>query len=216
MVVVRNQEDYKLNRFIFQLGGASVDTHMDRKIYWSMLCRTGEPTEAQIKAVQEKVMNLLENMVLGQWQIANTQIQKSWPGAEREYMICINAVPVLNRIPAVYGQENAAQSEDYVGAYALTQATFLMSANGDVINVEIDSPIEVKAVLNENMATLSFDELVERAQQHLSFSDCGELRRVGGHGIHVREGKARTNHLLCGHRQDGIRPEQSVGKGYYR
>lgn len=171
MVISNDQGDYKLNRILIQLGGASVDPHINRKIYWSKLCRTGEPTKEQIQAAQEKVMALLEEMDLGQWQIANTEIQVDWPGAEKQYVLQINAVPVLNGIPAIYGQENIAQSEDYTGAYVLTQATFLMSANGDLLNMELDSPIEVKSVLNENVATLTLAQLLERAQQHLSLSD---------------------------------------------
>lgn len=171
MVIARDQEDYKLNRFSIQLGGASVDTYTDRMIYWSKLCRTGEPTQEQMQAAQDKVMELLKKMDLGQWQIADTQVEVDTMGAEPEYLLRIIAVPLLNGIPAIYGQENVAKSDDYAGAYALTQASFLMSANGDVIDMELDSPIEVKSVINENVATLPFSQLVERAQQHLSLSD---------------------------------------------
>ena len=171
MVIARDQEDYKLNRFSIQLGGASVDTYTGRMIYWSKLCRTGEPTQEQMQAAQDKVMKLLKNMDLGQWQIADTQVEVDTMGAEPEYLLRIIAVPVLNGIPAIYGQENVAKSDDYAGAYELTQASFLMSANGDVIDMELDSPIEVISAINENVATLPFSQLVERAQQHLSLSD---------------------------------------------
>ena len=60
MVVVRDQDDYKLNRFSLQLGGASVDTYTDRLIYWSKLCRTEKPTKQQIQDVHSRVIELLE------------------------------------------------------------------------------------------------------------------------------------------------------------
>lgn len=74
MVVSRNQDDYKLNRFSIQLGGASADTYVDRLIYWSELCRTDAPAQNQIDLVESKVMDMLGQMDLGQWRIADTQI----------------------------------------------------------------------------------------------------------------------------------------------
>lgn len=173
MVIARDQEDYRLNRFSIQLGGATVDPSLDRKIYWSNLCRTGKPSPEQLRQVEEQVMNIVENMELGQWKIARTRIESYRSAAEPEYMVRVDLVPVLNGIPAVYGQGNPEMSEDYTGAYALTQASFLMSANGDIIDMELDSPIEVKSVINKNVATLPFCQLIERAQQHLSLSDAG-------------------------------------------
>lgn len=175
MVVVRDRNDYKLNRFNLQLGGASIDTLWDRQIYWSKLCRTGEPTQSEIQAVQEKVLNLLGKMNLGQWRIANTQVEVYGEGTEPEYMVCVHAVPVLNGVPVVYGQKNIVKANDYTGAYALTQATFLMSASGDIIDMELDSPLEVKSLITENAATLPFSQLFDRAQQHLSLSDSGNF-----------------------------------------
>lgn len=173
MVIVRDQKDYKLNRFSIQLGGATVEPSLDRKIYWSKLCRTGKPTPEQISRVEDQVMGIMEEMDLGQWKIARTEIEIYSSASEPEYMVRVDLVPVLNGIPAIYGQGNPDLSEDYTGAYVLTQASFLMSANGDVIDMELDSPIEVKSIINENVATLPFNQLMERAQQHLSLSDAG-------------------------------------------
>lgn len=175
MVVTRNQDDYKLNRFILQLGGASIDTYTDRLIYWSKLCRTGEPTQEQIETVQDKVMDLLDKMELGEWHIADVSVEVYEVGTEPEYFLQFYAVPVLNGVPAIYGQENLSASEDYTGAYALTQASFLMSANGDLLHMELDSPVEIKSLLNDNVTTLSFTQLSERIQQHLSLSDASEF-----------------------------------------
>ena len=189
MVVVRDNNDYSLNRFNLQLGGASIDTLWDRQIYWSKLCRTGEPTQSEILAVQEKVLDLLEKMDLGKWRIANTQGEVYGEGAEPEYMLKVHAVPVLNGVPVVYGQENITRINDYTGAYALTQATFLMSANGDVIDMELDSPLEIKSLINENVATMSFSQLIERARHHLSLSDAGNF------GLPVEQQAIYENHF---------------------
>lgn len=173
MVISRNQPDYKLNRFNIQLGGASVYTIWDRQIYWSELCRTGEPTQQQLQAVQSKVLDILEKMDLGKWRIAHIQVETNYMGSAPEYLLRVYATPVFNGIAAVYGQKNTQKSSDYTGAYAITQATFLMSSNGDLIDMELDSPLEVISLLNENVATLTFSQLMERARNHLVLSDAG-------------------------------------------
>lgn len=175
MVICRNQPDYKLNRFNIQLGGASVHTSWDRQIYWSELCRTGAPTQQQLQSVQLLVTNVLENMDLGQWRITETQIETFDMGNEPEYLLRIHATPVLHGVPVVYGQKNTQQSDDYAGAYALTQATFLMSSNGDLLDMELDSPLQVKSIINENVATLPFSQLIDRARNHLTLSDAGNF-----------------------------------------
>lgn len=175
MVISRNQPDYKLNRFNLQLGGASVYTSLDRQIYWSKLCRTSEPTQQELQAIQKKVMALLVKLDLGQWRIADTQVVVYGTDEAPEYLVYVYATPILNGVPAVYGQENTQKSNDYSGAYAMTQATFLMSPNGDLLDMELDSPLEVKSLINENVAKLSLSQLIERAKNHLTLSDAGNF-----------------------------------------
>lgn len=175
MVIYRNQPDYKLNRFNLQLGGASVYTSWDRQIYWSKLCRTSKPTQQELQAIQKKVMALLVKLDLGQWQIADTQVVVYGTDEAPEYLVYVYATPILNGVPAVYGQENTQKSNDYSGAYAMTQATFLMSPNGDLLDMELDSPLEIKSLINENVAKLSLSQLLERAKNHLTLSDAGNF-----------------------------------------
>lgn len=175
MVISRNQPDYKLNRFNLQLGGASVYTSWDRQIYWSKLCRTGAPTQQKLQAIQEKVTNLLTKLDLGLWRVADTEVVTYGTDENPEYLVYVHATPILNGIPAVYGQENTQKSNDYTGAYAITQATFLMSSNGDLLGMELDSPLEIKSLINENVEKLSLPQLLERAQNHLELSDAGNF-----------------------------------------
>lgn len=175
MVISRNQPDYKLNRYSLQLGGASVYTSWDRSIYWSKLCRTSYPTQQELDAVQKKVLKLLTKLNLGQWRIANTEIVTYGTDELPEYLVYVYATPVLNGIEAVYGQENIRQYNDYTGAYEITQATFMMSSNGDLLDMSLDSPLGIKSVINDNVARLSISELLERAQDQLTLSDAGNF-----------------------------------------
>lgn len=171
MVIVRDQGDCKLNRFNFQLGAVSLDTFLDRQIYWANLCRTAEPTQEQIEAVQNNVMDMLKKMDLGDWHIAETEVIVIETGGAPEYLLQIKIVPEFNGIPAIYWQRNITHSDNYTGAYTLTQATFLMSPNGDLIDLELDSPVEIKSVVNENVVTLSVERLAERIMHQLSLCD---------------------------------------------
>ncbi len=168
MVVVSDRGDYKLNRFCFQLGGASVDTHLDRQIYWAQLCCTGQPTESQILTAQNKVLSLLKEMELGQWQISSTEIQTDGTGDTAQYRISIHAVPVLNGIPAIYEQDHLPQTWDDTETHVLTRADFLLSPQGDVLDMELDTPLEIRSVSPESEAPLSFPALLALAQEALS------------------------------------------------
>ena len=53
----------------------------------------------------------------------------------------------------------------------MTEATFTFNANGVLLSCEIYSPVDIVQVVNENAATLSVDDLLKRAKEHLSLSD---------------------------------------------
>lgn len=138
MVIRMEDSDYSLNRYAIQLGGASLWPAMDREIGWAKLCRTGEPTQAQIEAVQDRVMDMLEEMDLGQWAIMDTQVEVDTSGNEPEYSIHVEAYPTYRRGSTSYTFHGS------VGDYLPTKAVFLMSANGDLLHMELDTPIEIK------------------------------------------------------------------------
>ncbi len=56
----------------------------------------------------------------------------------------------------------------------MTDACFWFSANGVLKKFELYSTIDIVNVLNENVATLSMEQLIEEAKKQLSLSDyCG-------------------------------------------
>lgn len=161
MVIVDNQDGIQLNRYLFQIGGASLNPSFDRKIAWEALCRTGEPTQQQIQAVQDKVMDMLKRMDFGQWAITDTQLEHMGNG---ELMLQVRAIPVIQGVPVVPGSGNLPET------YLTPQARFLMSANGDVIDMKLDTPLDVKQADWEASA-LPLDQLMDIAQQHLKSSE---------------------------------------------
>ena len=69
---------------------------------------------------------------------------------------------------------NLRSEEVYASNYDLTDAKFTFNAEGKLLHFRIESPVDVKNVLNEHTKTLSMEELVERAKEQLALSDIYE------------------------------------------
>ena len=168
----RDKSDYVENSLSVQFGDGLGYDNLERDYYIAKLCRTEKPTDDQIIAVEEKAKNLLEQMNLGDWQICSTEIQTKEKGDVSQYEIFVNAVPVFNGVPALYGQPmgNLTSRDAIASNYLMTAAMFIFSANGDLIYFSMDAPVDVKTVINESVATLSVEELMEKAKNQLSLS----------------------------------------------
>ena len=95
--------------------------------------------------------------------------------AEDRYIIHVNGVPVINGVPAIRRPQLSNMKNDnvYTSKYSLTDAQFQFSANGDLIAFDLDGAIDITETVNANVATLSMDELMNRAQNHMTLSDSG-------------------------------------------
>lgn len=173
-VSTRNKDDFKINGINVRLGdgGISPDS-IDIQTYTAQLCRTDKPTDAQVEAAQAKAAELLARMELGDWQVDECYLQTTYYGDTPEYRICVNAVPVINGVPAFRRPQlgNLRSKEVYSSNYYLTDASFEFSANSDLVSFHLYSSIDVTEILNDNVATLGIDELMEKAKSHLSLSD---------------------------------------------
>ena len=170
-VITKDDDGYKVNRLNLNLTEGLGLYPVDMAIYRSMLCRTEEPTAEQIDTANIKVQDLLSKMELGQWQISETTVEAKQIDDITEYTIHITAVPNLNGVPAIYGQSAGNLQNAYDATYFMTYAEFILSANGDIVYFNLDSPLEIIDTRNENVATLSVAELMKSCIQHLSFSD---------------------------------------------
>ena len=176
-VSTRNKDDFKINNIIVRLGDGGISPNtIDIRTYEAQLCRTDKPTDAQMEAAQAKASELLAQMELGDWQVDECYLQTiNYYSDTPEYMICVNAVPVINDVPAFRRPQldNLRSKEVYSSNYYLTDANFRFSADGSLISFQLSSSIDVTEILNDNVATLDIDELMEKAKSHLSLSDSG-------------------------------------------
>ena len=164
---------YKLNSIVLQLTDGIGLFDVDMAIYRSMLCRAEEPTGEQIAAVVQQAQTMLERMELGDWEIVSTEVEVSNVGAEPEYMINLQAQPIINGVSSILGQPEKASEDTYAPTYQMTSAHFTFSGHGDIVYFDLASPVDVLDVPNENVSTLSVDKLGEKCMQQLSLSDRG-------------------------------------------
>lgn len=171
--VTRDSKDFKLNGFTAVLGEGIYIPTLENQIYEAMLCRTAEPTQDQIAAAKRKAQEILDRMALGDWSVVNVYVETEKLGENIEYTIRVDAVPVLQDIPIVQGQmiHDLTSGNAYASNYYISSAYFQFAANGELVFFGMDSPIDVKAVINENVTTMPLDKLVEIAKTHLSLYD---------------------------------------------
>lgn len=169
----RNKNDYKLNSFFsYPYDGISPEG-IDSRIFQAMLCRTDKPTDEQIEQVKSQAEQMLEEMGLGDWFVDQCYVERTYYGDVPEYVIHVNAVPVLNGVAAVRRPQltNLKSEEVYASNYYLTDVNFQFSANGELIYFNMLSPIDIKSTVNSNVAVMDMSELLERAKQTFSLSD---------------------------------------------
>ena len=166
-IFVRNKDDYKLN-CVFAYPREFII--LDQAIYRAAQCRSSRPSELQIEEIQKLAETILEQIDIGEWKIDECYVNSTAIG---EYVICVNAVPVLQGVSALrLPQLSNLKSENaYSSNYYLSNVSFQFSPDGDLLFFEFQSPIDVSSVINENVVVLDTTEILERLKEALSLSD---------------------------------------------
>lgn len=169
----RDQQDFKLN-YIYAYPHTYISpVGIDSAIYRAMLCRTDEPTQEQIEAIKETAQKMLDSMELGDWEIDECKLISNRIGNVTEYTIEISAVPTFNGVPAIRRPQlaNLKSDSSFASNYYLTDAVIRFSSEGKLVLFEMYSTIDTTCVINENVATIPIDSLLEKAKDQLSLSD---------------------------------------------
>ncbi len=178
---IRDESTSKLSHIAVMPGSGISPYEIDERIYYATLCRTNVPTDNQIESVKEKALSILAAMDLGQWCIAECYVGHPAFGNQNEYVINVDAIPVLNGIPAgVVDTTVAPQSDAYAFTYYESYVHFEFSADGTIVCFDMLSPIDIVREVNNNVSVMSIDSLMLRAEEQLSLSD---YYAYGGAGI---------------------------------
>lgn len=97
-VSTRDKSDFKINNIFLELYSGISPNDIDTRIYRSMLCRTQAPTDKDIDSVKVTAQEMLDKMDLGQWLVDECSVQTTYYGDIPEYIINVNAVPVIGGI----------------------------------------------------------------------------------------------------------------------
>lgn len=167
--VSRVKQDFIINSITLGIGRTS----FDRRILQAQLCRTGQPSQEELDFSFQSARKILDQLDLGTWAVDEPVVEVNYYGEIPEYSIRINAAPVLEGVKAMSGQRNPVLtgSDTYSSNYYLTTAFFRFSPGGILLSFGMDSPIEIKSVINPNVFMLELDELINIAKNHLRHAD---------------------------------------------
>lgn len=186
------RDDYMRNYLTVELGDGS--GYFIRTIQYEEMRSTEKPTQDQVNAVTSKAQNMLNQMGLGEYLVAESRIvvsEDEIPGRLPGYTIRVKAIPVINGIPGLLGHtgvtyvNNDLTVESYAPSYAMTYVEFSFNAEGNLISFQMDSPIEEKAVVNNNVAILPLEELFAKAENYLSLYDSESFDGITGNNMFV-------------------------------
>lgn len=170
-ITTHNTTAYKLNTIFAYPGTVYSPVDIDRDIFRAKLCRTAEPTAQQIEDIKHKAEKMLNEMGIGTWAVDQYYIKNTNPDGTPEYVVSIYAVPVFEGVPAMYRMQLDNLSENYTASYYMSEAILELSANGDLIYLQLSSPVDVTNVISENVAIMDLATLMDRVENHLSLSD---------------------------------------------
>lgn len=137
------------------------------------LCKTQKPTEEEFSAIEEKAERMLEKMGLSDdWAVVSTGtgIYKYWKNSETPvYVVNVTAVPSYKGIPCLhFPQLDSLKSDDaYASNYYYSELIFSFSSNGDIIEMNYRSPLEIVTEVNSDVELIRWEEAVECLKNYL-------------------------------------------------
>lgn len=173
----RDKDDFKINSItVFPNSGTS-PYGIDDDHFQATLCRTEKPSDDAMREISINAQNMLDAMELGDWLVDDCYLETIEIGSATEYVVHVTAVPVFAGVPAIRRPQfgNLKSDAAYASNYYLTDVEFKFSARGDLLSFSLHSAIDMKCIINDNAATLTMDELIDKAKTHMSLSEAGEF-----------------------------------------
>ena len=167
----RDKSDFKVNMIACSIYDGLCPVNLDERIFSAKLCRTEEPTQAQLDAVKQKAENILEDFNLGQWQVDECFYTSELYGNQTEYRISVNAVPSFDGIPALRRtQLTGLRNEDGSSARQYySDVQFVFAPTGELISFTLTTPLEIQGMSTQN--SLGAEQLFTRAQEIMTLTD---------------------------------------------
>ncbi len=167
-VSIRNEADYKISSLFAFPREYSL---FDKAIYIAQLCRTEKPSDIQLENIRKRTEEILAQIDVGDWFIDECYVETT---SSQEFIVHVNASPLLGGVPVLRLPQlgNLKSDKAYASNYYRSNIGFRFSPAGDLLYFEMQSPVDVSNIVNENVAVMEIPELLERAKQILELSDC--------------------------------------------
>lgn len=171
-ISTRNKADFKINNLSIYPYDGSSPAGVDNYIFRERLCRTEKPNEADVEAVKSKAEALLEQMAVGDWAIDQCYVEETQDD-HPEYTIVVKAVPSFQQVAAIRLPQlsNLKSEVSYASTYYLTDVEFTFNISGDLVNLDMRSPVDIVSVINEDVQTLSKEELMQTAKNYFTHTE---------------------------------------------
>ena len=175
---VRDGTDFQVNNIHATItDGGMGPSNIGYDEWIARLTRTEKPDESQIAAIQAKAEMWLAQMELGDWAVDQCYLETHTYHGTPEHYVIVKAVPVLAGAAAIRqpGINTPRSNSEYASHYYMTDATFRFAPGGELIDMGITSTIDVTQVVQQAVATLSIEELLEQAKTQLSLTEASSF-----------------------------------------
>lgn len=174
MVSLMNHDgdDYQDSSIEVRIGDGMPDTYLENRLQRIELCRTEKPTQEQVNRAVEKTMNYVNQMELGEYQLSEVYVSKEVQDDDL-YSIVVDAVPAYEGSRVIRGASNQRiiPMDNYDSEYAMTKVRFEFNANAELLYFSMVGLTKEEAVINNNTKPLPIDDVIAKAQNHLSLYD---------------------------------------------
>ena len=204
----RDKENFKINNIFVWPEWPVGFSELERLTLYRSLCAS-EPTPAQIEDAQNRASQILAEMNLGQWYLDRCYVEViTYHNPDvPEYVIHVNALPLLDgaedlaRIQHSNINQNS-QEPTCADNYYLTQAEFTFAPGGELLELNVYSPMDVTLSGKADQVWRA-DDLLSKVEEELknsSINDYGlDVDEMGYEGARcsvsisqIRTGMARV------------------------
>jgi len=169
---VRDAADFKISMISVYLDPGVSPAGLDERYYTAKVCRTAEPSQEQVAALQAKAESILDRMDMGPWQIDQCTVNINDTYGTTEYFVSIRAMPVLEGFPAIaLGPLHGSINQRTPGAgpdnYYASHVAFTFAPGGELLSFSLTSPMDITATISQPAPTMDPGELMALARQSL-------------------------------------------------
>lgn len=174
---VRDGADFQLNNIYASITDTSGPSTIGYDEWLAKLTRTEKPDQSQMAAIQAKAEMWLAQIELGDWVVDQCYLETHTYHGTPEHYVIVKAVPVLAGAAAIRQPDinTPKANPEYASHYYVTDATFRFAPGGELIDMQITSTIDVTQVVQQAVATLSIEELLEQAKTQLTLTEASSF-----------------------------------------